>query len=258
MKPDDGSAFWYPQCGKNNPLQAGRAFSCFAHFGNPNGIDSDPAVSYQVRVYALSAKWGYGSNRLDDDQLKERLARLEPIFPAPPFDIQRGSPVNTISISGGGAPHIWTDTVRKIRCSAPVQINWRGQPDAHIEIRAGACDSELFSQFVRAPVVLTVPGCKVGARRKSIVLAGPGLYRVRLYPFRSTFMDPPYECWLDVGDGAEETMTEEMAPRRVLGELSRVAVTKGRTPRKGATGRRAEETVPSHKKGRGPRRVGMS
>jgi hypothetical protein len=29
-------------------------------------------------------------------------------------------------------------------------------------------------------------------------LEGPGRYRLRLYPAASSFVDPPYEWWLDV------------------------------------------------------------
>jgi hypothetical protein len=206
VKPRDGEDAWYPQCGgKHNPLQVGRAFACLAHFGNPDFVSyfGDPPA-FDVQVYAIRSPWPHGSDRLTTDELNARIAHLEPVGKPADFFIDRISPVQEMAVLDAAGKVLWMEGPKTIRLETQITISWKGQPDATIEIRAGVGDRELIRQRVRSPLTLTAAAPREPVGAKVIHLPGvkKGLYRVRLYPLKYTFVDSPYEWWLQAPDSS--------------------------------------------------------
>lgn len=228
VKPVDGKPYWYPQCGmktKHNPLQVGTAFACFCYFGNPDWEEPNeaPAQTYAVRVYAVGAEWPHGTNRLKENELDAKLGALgNQGFVE--VKVERSSPVQSVTISGlRDTQKLSFESVRRARCAAPIEIAWTGQQDAHVEIRKGRGDTHVWNDLVKTPLVLTGPGA-VETRGRRVALQGSGLYRVRLYPLRWSFVDPPYEFWLDLAlphttraRGPATRASHHHGPRSTLG-----------------------------------------
>jgi len=214
VKPRDGEDAWYPQCGgKHNPLHVGRAFACLAHFGNPDfvGYFGDPPA-FDVLVYALRVPWPHGSDRLATEDLEMRICALDPVGKPTAFSVDRISPIQDMAIVDAEGKALWTEGSKTIQIEKRVTISWKGQPDATIEIRAGVGDRELVKQRVRAPLTLTAvaPQEPVGAKVIHLPNVTKGLYRVRLYPLKYTFVDSPYEWWLQ----ARATIDQELRHAR--------------------------------------------
>jgi len=199
VKPRDDEDAWYPQCeGKHNPLRVGRAFACLAHFGNPDFVShhGDPPA-FDVEVHALSVPWPHGSDRLTAAEMRSRIADLRPVGKKA-FSIQRISPVQEMTLTDAQGSVLWAEGLKTIPFDTEIVLSWKGQPEATIEVREGLGDKELLKQPVRSPLTLTVgaPRSPVGAKLIKLKPAKKGLYRVKLYPLKHTFVDPPYEWWL--------------------------------------------------------------
>lgn len=207
VKPRDAEDAWYPQCGgKHNPLKIGRAFACLAHFGNPDFVSySGHPPAFDVRAYALRAEWTHGSDRLTTSELQARIGDLQPACRVKEFSVERNARVMDMTVSDGHGRVLWTEGVRTIPFDKTLVLAWNGQPDAKIEIREGLTDRELVKHRhkVLSPLTLTIEPTREPPGAKTIVL-GPvknGLYRVRLYPLRYMFVDPPYEWWFQAATG---------------------------------------------------------
>jgi hypothetical protein len=247
---------------KHNPLRLGAAFACFAHFGNPNFINHrENAPSYRVRVCAMKREWLEGSNRLNDPDLTKKLEELGLVRQIE-VEVERRWPIEAVTISDretsapdkkGHASHRIRHRVHKVEktdCNAPVTIDWLGQQNVYVEVRDGDTDQEIKSGPFSPPVMLTIPGChepeararsrthdgrRDGAKRvMRLELKQPGLYRVRLYPDRYSFVDPLHEWWLDVklhpDDESRTAGTVRRSTARELSEATASRRVRGNAP----------------------------
>lgn len=205
VQPLDGTGYWYPQMARHNPLRAGRAFACFVQLGNPNGIwhVRRPPLDAKVRVYALERAFaGETILRLSEDELAHRVDELGVVA-------QRDSYTSRVSIDplapelrdGGdfGAEPLTFDLARVHSCVAPLRLDWQGGA-AYVEIREGSGDRLVFQGTAAPGVSLTLRGRANADSAVPVLyeLGAPGRYRVRLYPAAKSFLDPPYEWWLEV------------------------------------------------------------
>lgn len=205
LQPQDGMELWYPQVGRHNPLRARRAFSCFVRLGNPGGIwhEKKLPLDAKVRVLALEHEWKVDwSERMGDAELGRRLRALGIVAERECF-VSRASlePLEpTLRDHGRFAdvPLLFGEP-RAERCVAPVTLGWKGGV-AYLEIRAGSGDRLLHAGTTASGATLVVRGGTAPPPDATVVfeLEGPGRYRLRLYPAASSFVDPPYEWWLDV------------------------------------------------------------
>jgi hypothetical protein len=205
LKPADGTGLWYPQIGKHNPLRAGRAFTCFVRLGNPGGIwhTKKLPLDATVRVLALENAWKADwSERMSNAELEERLKKAGVVA-------QNESSVSRVSIEFveptlhdhghfQNSPLVF-DEPRARACVAPVTLGWKGGA-AYVEIREGSGDRPLYGGTAASGATLVVRGGKRAPPNASVVfeLDKPGQYRLRLYPAAWSFVDPPYEWWLEV------------------------------------------------------------
>jgi hypothetical protein len=197
---DDGGCFWYPQVGRHNPLIQDTAFACMVSFGNPCGIwhERPLPADYRVRVYALKERWSCtASERLSDSELELQLAKHTVVDTFPTFGVTRPKSVVTdVTISHGKTKQPVT-TPKIIKCKSPVRIEWKGEPNARIEVRSGIGDRELCENSVSSPAILAFDPPR--SKRAFVQLPEPGRYRVRLYPATKwAFVGPAHEWWLDV------------------------------------------------------------
>lgn len=205
LKPEDGTGLWYPQIGKHNPLRAGRAFSCFVRLGNPGGIwhTKKLPLDAKVRVFALENAWKADwTQRMNNAELEERLGELG-------VTAENESFVSRVSIElleptlhdhgrFEGSP-LSFDEPRARTCVAPLTLGWKGGA-AYVEIREGSGDRLLYGRTAASGATLVLRGGKAPPPNASVIfeLDKPGKYRLRLYPAVWSFVDPPYEWWLEV------------------------------------------------------------
>ncbi len=204
--PRDGTGFWYPQVGRHNPLRARRAFSCFVRLGNPGGIwHAKPLpLDARLRVLALRHEWREDwSERVDEPTLDRRLLDLEVIAEKDCMVSRASLEPLTPSLRDQGpfraTPLSFVEPCA-LACTAPVSLTWSGGA-AFLEIRSGSGDRPLFAGTAASGVTLVLPGASSTVPEASLVfeLEGPGQYRVRLHPAAWSFVDPPYEWWLEIG-----------------------------------------------------------
>jgi hypothetical protein len=205
LQPQDRTGFWYPQVARHNVLRAGRAFTCFVRLGNPGGIwqTKKLPLDAKVRVLALKHEWKPAwSGRMVESELQQRLEELGVVAEKECF-VSRASiePLEpTLSDHGSFAndPLIFHESKAET-CAAPLTLTWKGGA-AYIEIREGSGDRLLYEGTVASGVTLTVRGGEPAPSNAGAVfeLDKPGQYRVRLHPAVCSFVDPPYEWWLDV------------------------------------------------------------
>jgi len=205
LSPRDGSGFWYPQVGRHNPLRARRAFSCFVRLGNPGGIwhEKPLPLDARLRVLALEREWRADwSERLTEDELERRLRDLK-LIAEKECMVSRASlePLRPVLHDHGAyrvQPLRFAEP-RALSCTAPVRLTWTGGA-AFLEIRSGNGDRPLFAGTAASGVTLVMRGVDSEVRDASTVfqLDGPGQVRLRLHPAVSSFVDPPYEWWLEI------------------------------------------------------------
>jgi len=205
LQPHDGTGFWYPQVARHNPLKAGRAFSCFARLGNPGGIwhTKKLPLDATVRVLALRKEWRADwSARLGEAELAQRLEALGVVAEKECF-VSRASVEllePTLRDRGRfeGQPLSFHEP-RAETCVAPVTIEWKGGA-AYVEIREGSGDKLLYAGTAASGACLVVRGGKAPPPDANVILEldQPGQFRMRLYPAVWSFVDPPYEWWLNI------------------------------------------------------------
>lgn len=205
VQPLDGTGYWYPQIARHNPLRAGRAFVCFAQIGNPAGIwhIKRPPLDAKVRVLVLERPWNADpSMRMSEDDLvrhaeecglvdqKDTLTSRVSTDPLAPSLRDRAE------FSDQPLLH---DEPRARSCVAPLTLDWKGGA-AYIEIREGDGDRLIFEGTAAPGAVLTMRGGEESTDPHAVLfeLAGPGRYRLRLYPAVKSFVDPPFEWWLEL------------------------------------------------------------
>lgn len=205
LQPLDGSGYWYPQVAQHNPLRAGRAFACLVRLGNPSGIwhTKKPPLDARVRVVALRKKWErQRAERMQDDVLGRRLSELglvaEKEASVSRVAVDLLEPTLTDRGRFAQAP-LRLEEPRAESCVSPLRLEWRGGA-AHIEIREGKGDRVVFQGTAAPGATLTVRGGQAPVDDADVLFqldqAGP--YRLRLYPTVWSFVDPPYEWWLDI------------------------------------------------------------
>lgn len=205
VQPVDGTGYWYPQLARNNPLRAGRAFACFVQIGNPAGIwhIKRPPLDAKVRVLVLDKPWSPDfSVRMQEEELVRHAEHL-----------------GLVDQKDCLTSRVWTDPLapslrdcaefskeplihyepQARSCVAPLTLDWKGGA-AYIEIREGDGDALIFQGTAAPGAVVTMRGGHQSIDSKSVLfeLAGPNRYRVRLYPAVKSFVDPPFEWWLEV------------------------------------------------------------
>lgn len=205
VQPLDGTGYWYPQIARHNPLRAGRAFASFVQIGNPAGIwhVKRPPLEAKVRVLVLEQPWNTDSSMrlLEDDLLKhaERLGLVghkDTLTSRVSTDPLAPSLRDSSEFSDQPLVH---DEPRARSCVAPLTLDWKGGA-AYIEIREGDGDRLVFQGSAAPGAVLTMHGSEEPTDPQAVLfeLGGPGRYRVRLYPAVKSFVDPPFEWWLEL------------------------------------------------------------
>lgn len=201
VQPQDGQRYWYPQiAGKHNPLRVDRAFGCLAHFGNPGSIrfPEDVALEFEVRVYALEREWpSDDADRLDENGLQNRLQDLGPVGVKEYIVRREIASLDKITLADGTGETQLLGPTKMIRCIPPITISWRG-PQAHAEVRRGVDDHQEYCRETASSLRILL-GDPTSPNRPGICVLGQiGKYRLRLYPEKFTFIDPPYEWWFDI------------------------------------------------------------
>ncbi len=205
IQPVDGTGYFYPQVARHNPLRAGRAFACFVQLGNPAGIwhIKPPPFDAKVRVLALERPWDTElCDRLLEEELDQLVAQLGLIAQHDTMT-SRVSTDPLVPTLHDGADHS-SDPLRYPEpqprtCVAPLTLNWKGGA-AYIEVRGGDGDRVLFQGTAASGAVVTMRGRSKPEDKTRILceLDAPGRYRLRMYPALKSFVDPPYEWWLDL------------------------------------------------------------
>jgi hypothetical protein len=206
--PRDDTQLWYPQFGEHNPLRVGTAFCFLAHIGNPIGIwhFKELPMTADVLVCALTREWphGYGSKHLTAQELTERLEELEckePEYKRKERQVNRSLPwAHGVTLWHEGGTRQLFVPPSPIDCVAPVRFDWDDNTAAVIEIHAGEADDLVCAPCTVGPGTRLVLQGQKRTRSDIVLLQGAGRYRVRLFPVRQTFLDPPYECWLSISE----------------------------------------------------------
>ncbi len=205
IHPEDGTGLWYPQVARHNPLRAGRAFSCFVRLGNPGGIwhTKKLPLDAKVRVLALENGWRpEWSGRLDDNELARRLKELVVVAEKDCFVSRASIELLEPTLRDHGKfeadPLVFAEPKAQT-CVAPLTFAWKGGA-AYIEIREGNGDRLVYGGTAAPGATLAVRGGKAAPPGATVVfeLDTPGRYRLRLYPAVWSFVDSPYEWWLDI------------------------------------------------------------
>ncbi len=205
LQPQDGAGLWYPQVARHNPLRAGRAFSCFVRLGNPGGIwhSKKLPLDAKVRVLALEKAWDTSrSGRMGELELEKQLRALG-VVTQKEFFVSRTAvdlvaPLLYDSAQFADCPLVFKEPKAE-SCVAPVTLRWAGGA-AHVEIREGRGDRLLYSGSAAPGVTIVVRGGKAAPAGATVLfeLEEPGQYRLRLYPTVWSFVDPPYEWWVNI------------------------------------------------------------
>jgi hypothetical protein len=206
VQPLDGTGFWYPQIGRHNPLRAGRAFACFVQLGNPAGIwhVKRPPLDAKVRVLALRKAWSEDwAARVPEEELMRRVAELGVLDQKDSLTSRVSTDPLEPSLRDCAAyceQPLVHDEPRARSCVAPLTLDWRGGA-AYVEIRKGDGDQQIFQGTAAPGAVLSLRNSGKSAPPTSVLfeLPEPGRYRLRLYPAVKSFVNPPYEWWLDIG-----------------------------------------------------------
>jgi hypothetical protein len=84
-------------------------------------------------------------------------------------------------------------------CIAPFALTWKGGA-GYIEIREGDGDRLVFQGTAAPGAIVAIRGQARASRSSAALFELPsqGRYRVRLYPAVKSFLDPPYEWWLEI------------------------------------------------------------
>jgi hypothetical protein len=215
VKPRDGRDYWYPQhTHKHNPLKTGSAFCCYAHLGNPNWIwhkKEGDMLEADVRVLALRGAWRRGYERLTSRKLEILLSEIGYSEEIRRYIKREPITLGSMRLSHPGGRHDFR-LHHVIDCIAPVTITWTGGWQAYIEVHAGEGDKRLRDGTYASGVSLVLAGKPRGSNE--IPLDRAGRYRVRLYPQKWSFVEPPYEWWLDIGQAGAPSTTLRAARRR--------------------------------------------
>lgn len=229
---------WYPQ---HDLVRLGEpgglAFVCNARFGNPHGIGHVPPPDEdkfpwkgKVRVYALASKPKKDEKIpavLTDDELKKWVERFGEAD-SKEIPVTRDWPlIASIVVEGDRNRAAWTFRPPEcVRRSFPLNLSWQTHGTVFYEIRKAPTDEvvvpdgsvrgELKMQIVDKASTEPVPP---GVRR--VGLPGVGIYRLRYWGMRKSFLDQETELWF------------EITPRQ------------GATPRKPARDRTSRRTVVS-------------
>lgn len=205
LQPQDGAGLWYPQVARHNPLRAGRAFSCFVRLGNPGGIwhSKKLPLDAKVRVLALDKAWDTSrSGRMGEIELEQHLRALG-VVAQKEFFVSRTAvdvvaPLLHDSEQFADRPLVFKEPQAE-RCVAPVTLGWTGGA-AYVEIREGRGDRLLYGGFAAPGATIVVRGGKAAPAGATVLfeLEEPGQYRLRLYPTVWSFVDPPYEWWVNI------------------------------------------------------------
>lgn len=210
VKPNDDTGYWYPQCSYHNPLVVDRAFACLAHFGNPSAIGHRRPrlpLRFEVRVYALTKKWTK-SRRLSPTELEDIVTPLrEPELSAHDLDFVEKSGEDDVTRNATGIDgiriadrrgNVVLEEGRPIDCACPVTIGWEGTGGARLEIRHGQDDRKVWEDAVASGVTLNVKGTARPAAAELMAELEAGLYRIKLYPQKPSFLGPECEWWLNL------------------------------------------------------------
>ena len=205
LQPQDGCGYWYPQVARHNPLRAGSAFCCYVRLGNPGGIwhKKKLPLDARVRVLALAKEWRADwSTRMDEAEVTRRLEEVDLVAHRECFVSRASVEVTEPTLSDRGRfdkSPLMFDEPGAESCVAPMTLSWKGGA-AYIEIREGSGDRLLHGGTAASGATIVVRGGMKAPADAEVVfeLDEPGRYRVRLYPAVWSFVDPPYEWWLNV------------------------------------------------------------
>jgi hypothetical protein len=208
VQPVDGAGLWYPQVARNNPLLAGRAFACFVQLGNPAGIwhIKRPPLDANVRVFALEREWSVeATERLTEDDLHQKVGHLGVVDQKDSFTSRVTTDPIMPSLRDAAAFSVTAlvhDEPQVRTCVAPLRIDWKGGA-SYIEVRDGSGDKLLFQGTAAPGARFSLRGevPEVGSEPALFELPGAGRYRVRLFPGGRSFLDAPFEWWLEVKGG---------------------------------------------------------
>lgn len=205
LQPQDGAGFWYPQVARHNPLRAGRAFTSFVRLGNPGGIwhSKKLPLDAKVRVLALDKAWDTSrSGRMSERELEQHLHALG-VVTQKEFFVSRTAvdvvaPLLHDSEQYADRPLGFSEPKAE-SCVAPVTLGWKGGA-AYVEIREGRGDRLLYGGSAAPGATIVVRGGKPAPAGATVLfeLEEPGQYRLRLYPTVWSFVDPPYEWWVNI------------------------------------------------------------
>ncbi len=205
VQPLDGTGYWYPQVARHNPLRAGRAFACFVQLGNPVGVwhVKPPPLDAKIRVLALARAWSTEREaRMTEDEAAKYTAELGVIDQRDVLTSRVSTTPLAPSLRDGAdfsKEPLMHDEPQAHRCVAPLVLDWKGGA-AYIEVRQGEGDNLIFEGSAAPGATLTLRGAAPPTHPGSVLyeLPRPGRYRLRLYPSLKSFVDPPYEWWLEV------------------------------------------------------------
>lgn len=205
LQPQDGTRLWYPQVARHNPLRAGRAFTCFVRLGNPNGIwhSKKLPLDGKVRVLALQKAWRPDwSRRMNELELGQQLGELGVVAEKEFFVSRTAVDLLAPVLHDRGrfeSSPLGFEEPKAEHCVAPLTIAWKGGA-AYIEIREGRGDRLLYSGSAASGATLVVRGGRAAPSNATVLfeLDEPGEYRLRLYPSVWSFVDPPYEWWINI------------------------------------------------------------
>jgi hypothetical protein len=209
VHPKDNTGYFYPQCGPHNPLLMGRAFACLARFGNPNAIWHRRRLPtrFDVRAYALLDRWTE-SRRLTMTELERLIEPLrDPALAKHKLDFAEKTKDDDVTRNAPGIDCLRIRDARglvefgahqEISCQAPFAIFWSGLGGARLEIRSGEDDSKVWEDAVGSGVTFVLGEQAVPHDGYLGTALDAGLYRVRLYPQKPSFLDPECEWWIRV------------------------------------------------------------
>jgi hypothetical protein len=204
VSPQHDPETWYPQSDPD-PIRAGVAFACHASLGHPHGIGhtTDPPlpVRCELRIYALERRWAHGRNAVKTSDLEAMIGQLGVVAMRGQSVTRSAAEIeNAVIADSTGTISFGIRGV--VRCSSPVTLTWKGGGGRAQVFRLGRPDQLVFQDVVANRLVLDLehPGPGVGGSARDVIgLPAPGLYHVKLYSLRRSFLDPHHELWLDVG-----------------------------------------------------------
>jgi hypothetical protein len=204
---------WYPQHDLvRMKKRGGLAFVCNARFGNPHGIghvpkpDKKPFPWYgKVRVYALGEE--PQKERipavLSDDQL-DRWASEHRVASQTETPVKRDwPPIASIVVEGHRERDEWTfHPPECVTCTFPLNLSWRTRTTVYYEIRKAPTDEVVHEGDVRDDcqmrIVDKASSLPMPPGVERVPLPGPGIYRLRYWGMRKSFLDQELELWMAI------------------------------------------------------------